>query len=100
MSVANDAPSKYHVNSVVVDEDSVTIQYMHLPHDVRVRGRVVQQHQVTLHRSHPDYDEDAERIVALLRKVLLNALDDFDASSPYVPEVDEEEDDDRGLGDG
>ena len=103
MSVASGAPGVggYQIGSINFEEDSVSIAYIYLPEDIRVRGRVVKQHQVTLHRSHPDYEEDADRLMALARKVLLNALDDFDSSPPWSPEDDAEDDDeDRGLGDG
>jgi len=86
------------ITGVAFEGDRLTISYIDLPTDVRVQGQVVMQRQVQLFMSHPDYNEDALRLHDRVVKVLRNALEDFEASEPYVPEEDDDEDDERGMG--
>lgn len=67
--------------------------------DIRVKGAVVRQQQVRIDGRHPDYGDDIESLQRKIKKVLANAMDDFNDSEPYVPELDDEgDDDDRGMG--
>ena len=75
----------------------LAITFMELPTDVRVQGQVVMQRHVTLAPSHPDYADDIDLLRRQVVKVLRNALEDFHNSEPYDPRNDDE-DDDRGLG--
>lgn len=84
--------------SIQLDPDSVVIAYMNVPNDVRVEGMVGIQHQIRLDLGHPDYAEDADLLRRQAQRMLANALDDFHNSEPWEPE--EEDDDERGMGDG
>jgi hypothetical protein len=93
--------SEFEISSIQFADDGVAIQYVQLPDDIRVRGRVVVAHQIQLSASHPDYREDIASLHARAVKALRNALEDFADSEPYVPEDDDgdtEDDDDRGMG--
>jgi hypothetical protein len=93
--------SEFEISSIQFSEDGMAIQYLQVPDDIRVRGRVVVAHQIQMSASHPDYREDIESLHARAVKALRNALEDFVDSEPYVPEPDDadtEEDDDRGMG--
>jgi hypothetical protein len=85
------------IHSISFGEDGLAIAFMELPSDVRVGGRVIQTRQVQLHASHPDYADDMAALRDLARRVLSSALDDFETSAPFVPDV-EDEDDERGMG--
>ena len=86
----------YTITSISWVPEGVAIAYM-APTDVRVRGHLMAQHQLSLHRDHPDYREDMtklhDRAVAMLR----NALEDFEDSEPWDGE-DDEDDDEKGMG--
>ena len=91
---------RLEVFAVNFDEETVIVSYMHVPTDVRVEGQVALQHQARLDLGHPDYAEDAETLRRLAVRMLANALDDFNSSDPWLPPVeDDDEDDERGMGD-
>lgn len=92
--------SRIEISSITFAEDGLAIQYIELPDDVRVEGRVVITHQIQLHAAHPDYRSDIERLHERAVGVVRNALEDFHATEPYVPptEADEEDEDERGMG--
>jgi hypothetical protein len=85
---------------IQLDVDSVVISYMNVPNDVRVEGMVGLQHQIRLDLSHPDYAEDADLLRRQAQRMLANALDDFHNSEPWNPDEEDEDDDERGMGDG
>ena len=92
-------PPEYQIHSVQFGEDGCAIAYMQVPTDIRVQGRVIASHQVQLHASHPDYRADIRELADLAQKVLTNALEDFNASDPFIPGLgDDEDDDERGMG--
>lgn len=86
------------IHSVSFADSGMAVAFMELPTDVRVGGRVIQTRQVQLHASHPDYRQSIDEILALVRVALRNALEDFEDSEPFDPEVDDDEDDERGMG--
>ena len=86
------------VHSISFADSGMAIAFMELPTDVRVGGRVIQTRQVQLHASHPDYREAIDEILTLVRSTLQSALDDFADSEPFDPQVDDDEDDERGMG--
>lgn len=90
--------TEYEVQNVAFDEGALVIGYIALPDDVRVDGAVVLQHQITLATGHPDYGEDALRLHDRVVRLLKNALEDFATSEPYVMGREEDEDDERGMG--
>lgn len=87
------------IQTIVFTEEGAVLQYMEVPTDVRVKGAVVMQHQVTLDARHPDYREDIESLHDRAKRALRNALEDFHASEPWDPREDNEDDDLKGLGD-
>lgn len=93
--------SEFEISSITFSDDGVAIQYIQLPDDVRVKGRVVVAHQIQLSAGHPDYREDIEALHSRAVKAVRNALEDFMNSDPFVPPTDDtetDEDDDRGMG--
>lgn len=89
--------AEIRISAIAFEHDLLVISYIELPTDVRVKGQVVQQHQVQLSLEHPDYDEDASALHARAVKALRNALEDFETSDPYDPET-PDPDDERGMG--
>ncbi len=92
------AEPRLEIFALNFDEQSVVVSYMHVPTDVRVGGQVAVQHQARLDIAHPDYAEDIETLQRLARRMLSNALEDFQNSEPWDPETDDDADDDRGMG--
>lgn len=89
---------KYEIASVTWTPEGIAIQYM-TSTDVRVGGHAMAQHVLNMHAGHPDYAEDIDKLHDRVERVLRNALEDFEDSDPYVPELDDEdEDDERGMG--
>lgn len=88
------------IHAITFDDGGMTIQYVQLPEDVRVKGQLVQTHVLTLSASHPDYREDTESLHTRAAKALRNALQDFAVSEPHEPEpdYDSDDDDERGMG--
>lgn len=86
------------ISSVTFADEGIAIQYIELPTDVRVEGRVVITHQIQLHAAHPDYREDIERLHDRAVKTVRNALEDFASSQPYVPPTETDDDDELGMG--
>lgn len=87
------------IHTITFDEGGMSIQYIEIPEDVRVKGQVVKTHVLTLSAAHPDYREDTESLHTRATKALRNALQDFSVSEPHIPEPDENEDDDEtGMG--
>lgn len=89
--------SAFEIHSIAFDPDGLIISYIEAPTDVRVGGRLVKQHHLRAHASHPDYAEDAQRLHDRAVKVLRSMLEDFEDSEPHVPE-DREDDDEKGMG--
>lgn len=89
--------TEFEITNVGFDPEGLLIQYM-AKDDVRVGGRVLLQHQLRAHASHPDYREDMALLHDLALRVLRNILEDFNESEPHVPETDVEPDEDTGLG--
>lgn len=79
-------------------EEGLSIQYF-TDADLRVGGRVMAQHGLSLHAAHPDYRQDIEDLHDRAVRVLRNALEDFESSEPFKPEV-EADDDEKGMGEG
>lgn len=91
--------SEFRIFSVDFAGDSLVLNFMEMPTDVRVRGQVVQQRSLRLDLAHPDYAEDARLLQDLATRALRNALEDFTSSEPHNPSTDPDEDDDeRGMG--
>lgn len=89
---------KFDIGGITFDEQGLVIHYTSST-DVRVGGRLLQTHSLHLHRSHPDYGEDMEALHLKAERILKNALEDFEESEPWVPPADDnEEDDERGMG--
>lgn len=82
--------------SVSFDDDALIFAFM-TREDIRVEGQVVQQRQVRMALSHPDYHDDADQLRRLAISVLRNALEDFDSSPVHTP-AEDDEDDERGMG--
>lgn len=85
------------VHSVTFLEDGIVVQYMEST-DVRVKGAVFKTQTLNVSSRHPDYAEDIDGLQRKVVKVLRNALEDFNDSEPYTPDVDDEEEDERGMG--
>lgn len=85
------------IHSISFSPDGVAVAYMDVPTDVRAGGHVIAQHQVQISAAHPDYRMDILELIESARALLSNALEDFDASTPFVPE-EIDEDDERGMG--
>lgn len=94
------AEPRTQIFSLQFDPDSVVMAYMNIPNDVRVNGMVGLQHQIRIDLAHPDYAEDAATLQHMANRMLRNALDDFHNSEPFDPDLEEDDDDERGMGDG
>lgn len=93
-----DRDRKYDIGSVTWTAEGIAIQYM-TSTDVRVGGHAMAQHVFNMHGAHPDYAEDIDKLHDRVERVLRNALEDFEESDPWVPELDDEdEDEERGMG--
>ena len=91
--------AEIQINAIAFEPGGIVISYIEIPTDVRVKGAVVMQHQVSLSAEHPDYGEDISSLHNRALKVLRNALEDFHDSEPYTPSDDEDdEDDEKGMG--
>lgn len=89
----------YQIYDVTFSDDGVAFQYVVVPDDVRVKGRAVMSHVLQLSAGHPDYREDIRDLHDRARRVLRNALEDFHDSEPWEkPQDDDEDDDERGMG--
>lgn len=86
--------------SIQFDPEIVVMAYMNIPNDVRVEGMVGLQHQIRIDLAHPDYAEDAAALQHMASRMLRNALEDFHDSDPFDPDLEEDDDDERGMGDG
>lgn len=87
------------IHSVTFADEGLVIQYIEVPTDVRVEGRVIHTHTLQLHAAHPDYREDMERLHDRAVRTVRNALEDFNESEPYqVPTPDDEDDEEKGMG--
>jgi len=89
---------RIEITNISFAEEGIAVQYIEVPHDVRVDGRVVITHQIQLHAAHPDYRADIERLHDRAVAVVRNALEDFHNSLPYEPEAEQDDDDERGMG--
>lgn len=87
---------KIDIVSIQFNERALVIQYQ-LP--TGVRKHMVKSEGLVLDRGHPDYGDDYEALLYKARRVLVNALEDFDESEPWEPD-DEDEDEDIGMGEG
>jgi hypothetical protein len=85
------------ISQVAFDDEGLTVQYIERS-DIRVGGKVAIAKQVSISRSHPDYGEDMDGVYRRVERLLDNALEDFADSEPYSPDEDEE-DDEKGMGD-
>jgi hypothetical protein len=94
------AEARTQIFSVMFDPDSVVMAYMNVPNDVRVQGMVGLQHQIRIDLAHPDYAEDAAALQHAARSMLRNVLEDFHNSEPFDPDLEDDDDDERGMGDG
>lgn len=92
--------AEIQINAIAFEPGGLVVSYIEIPTDVRVKGAVVMQRQVSLSAEHPDYAEDISSLHSRVVKVLRNALEDFHDSDPYTPGDDEDDDDDdeRGMG--
>lgn len=86
------------IHSISFSPDGVAIAYMDVPTDIRVNGAVVAQHQVQISASHPGYRTDILDLIEVARGLLSSALEDFDTTQPFLPEAEDDEDDERGMG--
>lgn len=86
------------INDITFLVDGLVISYMEHPQDVRVGGAVTQQHAIKLDFRHPDYREDILKLHDRAVRVLQNVLEDFHESEPYVPADDDDEEDEKGMG--
>lgn len=91
---------RIEIHSILFSDEGFAIQYIELPTDVRVEGRVLHTHTLQLHAAHPDYREDMERLHDRAVRTVRNALEDFHASEPYegIQPDDDDDDDEKGMG--
>ena len=89
---------RLEITSITFADEGLAVQYIELPDDVRVDGRVVITPQIQLHKSHPDYRSDIERLHERAVSVVRNALEDFHNTAPYVPETEDDDDNEKGMG--
>ena len=78
---------KIEISGVTFTQGGLIIQWIDLETDVRVKGYVVHQHQVTLDAEHPDYRADIQGLHDKAVRVLRNALEDFEESEPERPDL-------------
>lgn len=93
--------SEYQIGSVSFEPEGISVQYLEVPNDIRVRGKLVRQHQLQISARHDDYREEIEALHRRVQRLLTDVLEDFEQSEPYVPEPDdqdEDEDDEKGMG--
>lgn len=90
--------AEIQVQTISFDPGGIAIAYIEVPTDVRVKGAVVMQRQLSLSAEHPDYSEDISTLHHRAVKVLRNALEDFHDSEPYTPGDEHDDDDERGMG--
>lgn len=80
----------YRVHAITFEGDVVTINYLSSD-DIRVEGMVGIAHQVQLSLEHPDYAEDVTLVERQISRLLRNVLEDWEDSTPWVPEDDTED---------
>lgn len=93
--------SELRIHAIAFDDDGISFQFIRLPDDVRVDGRVVMSSQAQASLGHPDYAEDAELLMGHAQRMLKNILEDWQSSEPYMPPSDDDDDDDddeQGMG--
>ena len=66
--------------------------------NLRVKGNVALVTTAEISLSHPDYAEDATALAEAAMRLLVNALDDFEDSEPWVPPKAPRGDEDEGMG--
>lgn len=86
------------VANIAFGDEGIALQYIDAATDIRVDGRLVLAHQLQLHAGHPDYADAIERLQALAVAVVRSALEDYAESVPYHPDVEEDPDDEGGMG--
>jgi hypothetical protein len=80
------------VSSVQFIEDgSVVLVYMDPSSDVRNRGLVVQSHQIHIARGQDakDYGDEIDMLVDAAKRLLDDALDDWESTEPVGPATDD-----------
>lgn len=88
------------IHQIAFDEGAVQMAYTIFPEDVRVGGAVQVMHQAVIDLRHPDYAEDGDLLMAQAKRMLRNALEDWEDSQPVQPEKDDEDDEGLGMGHG
>jgi hypothetical protein len=92
---------RFDIRQVTFDEPEVTIQYMHLPTDVRARGALVATHTLTVSAKHPGWHNEIDDLKNAAYHLLTDALDDFEEANVVDMQDllgDGEEEDERGMG--
>jgi hypothetical protein len=91
-------PDEIQINSITWVPEGIVIAYM-CRTDVRAKGHLMGQHSLSLHRDHPDYREDMDKLHDRALAALLNALEDFEESEPWEGDDEVSEDDEeKGMG--
>jgi hypothetical protein len=71
------------IRSVVFGEDIVEIVYM-TPQDVRNGGLVMQSHVLGVSMA-PDYADEIEDVLDAIKRLVRDALEDFELTPPVTP---------------
>lgn len=90
---------EFVVSNVGFSQDGIDIACMRLPHDVRGQGKLLATHSFALAEDHPDYADQVREIRELVGELVADLFNDFE-SSPIeeVADEDDNEDDERGMG--
>jgi hypothetical protein len=85
--------SELVIRAMSIDADSISIEYMELPTDVRHNGLVMQQHTVVIAK-HPEYQDEFEALEEAALDLLRDALEDYANTEPVQlrPAVDVDDD--------
>lgn len=87
--------SELVIRGVVIDTDSISIEYMAIPDDVRHNGRVMQQHTLVVAR-HPEYQDEIDALEDAALELLRDALEDYQNTEPVQLREPVDLDDDDG----
>lgn len=82
----------HEVSAVEFGPDGLLVTYQRIPTDIRKNGLIWQHAVLVPHGS--DYDDEIEELVASLRALLLDVLDDEDRAEPIELTEEQEQDDD------
>lgn len=91
--------SELVVSQISFDPQGIVIAYQRDPEDARAEGVLIAAHQISVDmRRAPQYIDAVNEITEKLSELLVDILDDFATADPVMPDLPEDDDDDKGMG--